>query len=360
MANKEQVKRLLAGVEGWNKWRVDNLVDIDLTEADLHERYLHGALLWKVNLKEADLRKTNLEEAKLYKADLCNADLVEANLKKAGLMHADLRGANLEGANLKGADLTEADLSRANLRKANLSGVEFFSTALNHIDLRETDGLEEIQHHGASFIDIGTLQLSKGEIPLKFLRGIGLSDWEIESAKLYQPGLDSNQIVDITYKVAQILIGNPLQYSSCFISHSHKDQSFAQKLYDNLQDSGVRCWFAPEDVQGGKKLYEQIDAAIQTRERLLLILSDDSMNSEWVKTEIANARQKEIKEKRQVLFPISIVDFEKIKEWKCFDADTGKDSAREIREYFIPDFSQWEEKKEFEPAFKRLLEDLRK
>jgi len=25
----------------------------------------------------------------------------------------------------------------------------------------------------------------------------------------------------------------------------------------------------------------------------------------------------------------------------CFDADTGKDSAREIREYFIPDFSNW-------------------
>ncbi len=27
------------------------------------------------------------------------------------------------------------------------------------------------------------------------------------------------------------------------------------------------------------------------------------------------------------------------KAWKDFDADTGKDSAREIREYFIPDFS---------------------
>lgn len=47
------------------------------------------------------------------------------------------------------------------------------------------------------------------------------------------------------------------------------------------------------------------------------------MNSEWVKTEIANTRQREIREKRQILFPISLVPFEKIREWKALDADTG-------------------------------------
>ena len=67
------------------------------------------------------------------------------------------------------------------------------------------------------------------------------------------------------------------------------------------------------------------------------------MNSEWVKTEIANARQREEREKRQMLFPISLEPSEKVKEWKAFDADTGKDSAREIREYFIPDFSNWKD-----------------
>jgi hypothetical protein len=121
----------------------------------------------------------------------------------------------------------------------------------------------------------------------------------------------------------------------------------------------VRCWFAPHDIKGGKKIHEQIDEAIKVYERLLLILSENSMNSEWVKTEIANARQKEIKENRQVLFPISIVDFQKIREWKCFDADTSKDSAREIREYFIPDFSNWQDKAAYQPAFDRLLRDLK-
>jgi hypothetical protein len=38
------------------------------------------------------------------------------------------------------------------------------------------------------------------------------------------------------------------------------------------------------------------------------------------------------------MFPITLVPFEEIKSWKAFDADSGEDSAREIREYFIPDF----------------------
>ena len=41
-----------------------------------------------------------------------------------------------------------------------------------------------------------------------------------------------------------------------------------------------------------------------------------------------------------MLFPIPLVPFEGIKTWKLFDADRGIDSAREIREYFVPDFSK--------------------
>ena len=82
------------------------------------------------------------------------------------------------------------------------------------------------------------------------------------------------------------------------------------------------------------------------------------MKSEWVKTEIANARKREILEKRQVLFPIRLVSFEAIRKWECFDADIGKDSAREVREYFVPDFSKWRDRVAYEKTFERLLDDL--
>jgi hypothetical protein len=175
---------------------------------------------------------------------------------------------------------------------------------------------------------------------LPFLRGCGLPDKLID----YLPSL---------------LLNHAVQFYSCYISFSTKDQEFADRLYADLQNKGVRCWFAPHKIQGGKRIHEQIDEAIWIYDRLLLILSERSMESEWVKTEIAHARQKELNERRKVLFPISLVPFAKIREWKCVDADTGKDSAREIREYFIPDFSRWKDRDSYLKAFSGLLRDLK-
>jgi Pentapeptide repeats (8 copies) len=46
-------------------------------------------------------------------------------------------------------------------------------------------------------------------------------------------------------------------------------------------------------------------------------------------------------------------------DWKLFDGDRGIDSAREIREYFIPDFSNWKDHDSYAKAFERLLRDLK-
>jgi hypothetical protein len=149
------------------------------------------------------------------------------------------------------------------------------------------------------------------------------------------------------------------KFYSCFISYSTKDQAFAERLHADLQARGVRCWFAPHDIQGGRKLHEQIDEAIKLHDKLLLVLSDASMNSEWVGTEISKARKRERKENRRMLFPISLALFKTIQAWECFHADAGKDSAREIREYFVPDFSNWKDHDSYAVAFERLMRDLK-
>lgn len=83
------------------------------------------------------------------------------------------------------------------------------------------------------------------------------------------------------------------------------------------------------------------------------------MQSEWVITEIRDARKAEIDGKRRKLFPIRLTDFDKIRNWKCLDSDTGRDLAIEVREYFIPDFSNWRDESSFDKAFNRLLKDLK-
>lgn len=112
-------------------------------------------------------------------------------------------------------------------------------------------------------------------------------------------------------------------------------------------------------MRGGEKIHDQIDQAIRVYDRLLLILSEASMASGWVSKEITHARQKEINEQRQVLFPIGLVPYSTVRNWKLPDPDTGTDSAREIRAYFIPDFSNWTAPDQYQKALDQLLKSLK-
>jgi hypothetical protein len=348
VADANQLKTLRGGPEAWNEWRArqDRAFRPDLAEADLSGMSIFGA-----NLRRADLRQANLREADLHGADLSGADLGEANLNKAYLHGADLSGANLGLANLVIADLNQADLSGTDLRNAALlvatlrdtlvDGADFSSAHLGYsvfadVDLSKAKGLEVVVHDGPSTIGIDTIYRSGGNIPEVFLRGCGVPEEFIIYAKS--------------------LVGSPIEYYSCFISYSTLDQEFAERLHADLQEKKVRCWFAPHNILGGKKIHEQIDEAIRVYDKLLLILSEHSMTSEWVKNEISKARKREAAENRRMLFPIRLVDFKRISEWQSFDWDTGKDSAKEIREYYIPDFSMWKTDHDtYKEEFSKLL-----
>lgn len=146
---------------------------------------------------------------------------------------------------------------------------------------------------------------------------------------------------------------------SCFISYSHKDEEFVALLYGRLRSAGIAAWCAVADMSGGKTLVDQIDRAITSHDKLLLIMSPDSMKSAWVVTEIRRAITAEVQQGQRKLFPIRLVDMESIQGWECFDADSGRDLAAEIRKYFIPDFSNWMDHIWFENAFSKLVRDLR-
>jgi hypothetical protein len=149
------------------------------------------------------------------------------------------------------------------------------------------------------------------------------------------------------------------RFLSCFVSHSSRDEPFVSKLVARLRSSGVRVWYAPDDLLAGQKLHEEIQLAIKQFDRLILVLSQDSMLSPWVQTEIREARRREIVDQARVLFPISLVPYDGLRAWELFDTDSGQDLAVEIREYFIPDFSDWEDEESFAAGVKALLQALR-
>jgi len=278
----------------------------------------------------------------LSDADLRDANLSSADLRDANLSDADLRDADLTGANLRGADLSTARLSSTKLRGAKLAGAKCSETVFRDVDLSEVEELNSIRHAGPSIVGIDTLLSSKGKIPEPFLRGCGVPEPFIENLPSIMGAMQ------------------PIQFYSCFISYSTKNQDFAERLHSKMRDKRLRVWLSSKDIQGGKKLHEQIDEAIRVYDKLLLVLSRESKDSEWVKREIRKAREGEIREKRRKLFPIRLVELETIRDWVCFDADGDKDLGVEIRDYFIPDFSNWKDQDAFEAAFAKLLEDLKR
>ena len=323
MADEENLNILEEGVGVWNRWREEN--------PDVRPS-LRGADLYQADLREANLRGADLRRAILRKAILVKAILVKAILLQADLSGADLSGANLSGAILSRAILSGADFRDAVLSGADLSGVKVGYTVFADLNLGAVKGLDAVDHIGPSSISIDVIYRSRGKIPGAFLRGAGVPDAFIAS-----------------------LADQPIRYYFCFISYSSKDEAFAQHLHADLQQKGVRCWLAPEDIAGGKKIYDQ---GIRLHDKLLLVLSENSIYSEWMITEIRRARQAEIRDGRRKLFPIRLVDRETLKDWECFDADASRDLAVEVREHFISDFSDWKDHDSYQRAFDSLLRDL--
>ncbi len=336
MADRKHLVRIKKGVEAWNSWREANPYIIpNLRGAALGDiSGLLGPSIYEIDLRRANLIGADLSQAKLRGADLRQADLRDADLTGADLREADLCGAKLAEAILRGADVTGAGLTRADLTRAFIGWTTFGEN-----DLSCVKGLETLRHDGPSTIGVDTIYRSHGSIPLTFLRGAGVPENFIE----YMGSLT----------------GKALEFYSCFISYSTKDREFAKRLHADLQDKGVRCWFAPHDIHGGEHVIEQIDVAIRMHERVLLILSTDSMKSKWVETEIVKARKREIAENKRVLFPVSLVPFEVLRDWTCFDSDTREDLARENRKFYIPDFSNWKDHDSYAKALKKLLDGLK-
>ena len=339
MANDEHVAILKKGVEAWNAWRDENLqIRPDLSGADLRGANLGATAIREANLSDANLSAANLSEAKLFAANLGWATLRGTDLRGANLGATDMREANLSEANLIGATLSNADLKRANLRGADLTGADLSKATLRHTifgstTLTEVKGLDLCRHEGPSVIDFPTLRTlrSSDPLPTAFLRGVGLPDNVID----YLPSL----------------LNEAIQHYSCFISYSSKDQTFADRLHADLQSKGVRCWFAPHDMRIGAKMIDAIDEAIRVRDKVLLILSESAIASDWVEGEVTRALDEERARNQVVLFPVRLDDV-------VMQASEGW--ARLLRgQRNVGDFTGWKEQDRYQKSFERLMRDLR-
>ncbi len=305
---------LKKGAKEWNEFRSAELHQHDLipdiSHVDLSNLDLRGANLWLIKA-----RGTNFTNADLRGVDLSWADLSESIFAGANLTAATLRGANLSCADLAGADL---------------EGAVFSETIFTNTNLDDVKGLASCTHMSQSFIDFFTLS-SQTNIPRKFLIGCGLPDILLD----YLPNI----------------LSKPIKLQSCFISYCDANREIAGRLYESLQEEGIRCWYAPESLKIGERFRIGIDKAIHIHDKLLLILSEQSIASHYVEQEVESALDRERKTNSTILFPIRIDN-------AVLDAELGWPALIKHTRH-IGDFSGVEDSVAYENAFRRLLRDLR-
>lgn len=363
-----------ADLSGVNATQV-NLSDADLTNADLSVADLSNANLRRAKLGNADLHGVVLRDADLTNTYLCGGDLNGADLSRANLTEANLTGtnlatsrmigaqltgANLTGTDFSGVDLTGADLERADLfytifrgcllKDAAMNDASLFNSTFALTNLAEARGLEKMLFAGSSSLDNHTLRASKGKIPDSFLRGIGFSPWEVLNAKLYDPLLNPAQLAEINDAMFKKLIGNPV--GGVFISYSHADTEFVEALHAALDEEEYSVWRDVHDLVAGP-LERQVFSAIRINDVVLLVLSENSVNSDWIEAELEAARDKEKKEGRPVLCPITLDDA-----WKAKLKEEGQKVLwRKVKEKVVLDFGGWDADG-FDDAFAKLHKGL--
>lgn len=352
MANVEHLLQLQQGIHTWNEWIASRRRSggegirhpgarvgtasfwADLRGADLAGRDLYqgkaGAGFSGIDLIGADLAGANLSASNLAWANLTGATLEAADLSNATLSSSRLHGANLSRANFTAATLAGADLLMANLKSSNLNVVYLSETIFADTDLTGATGLDTCRYSGPCTVDHRTL-LNYEPLPLSFLRGCGLP----EALITYLPSL----------------AGQAFEFYSCFISHSSRDTEFAERIYADLQSRGVRCWFAPEDLRIGDKTWDAIDKAVRVHDKVVLVCSKSSIESQWVEDEVNKGFSEERRRKTTVLFPIRIDEaiMEAHEPWAT--------KLRENRN--IGDFTRWKSHDDYQGALTRMLRDLR-
>jgi hypothetical protein len=103
-------------------------------------------------------------------------------------------------------------------------------------------------------------------------------------------------------------INGDLTNKHVFISYNHNDKAIGTKIALDLQSKEIEVYMDHWEMGVGDSILEKIEEGIDNSSFLIVLLSSNSVESEWVRTELQYAFNKEQQMDRKFIIPIVLDD----------------------------------------------------
>ena len=114
--------------------------------------------------------------------------------------------------------------------------------------------------------------------------------------------------------------------SYVMISYNHNDFTIAESFRKLFEENGIKVWMAPHSIPYGRNYIDDIASAIQGAAALVVLLSEESQKSEWVKKEVQGA----IETYKTTVIPIFVTDCTFV---HPFDFMIGRNQGTKVIDY---------------------------
>jgi hypothetical protein len=86
-----------------------------------------------------------------------------------------------------------------------------------------------------------------------------------------------------------------------FISHSSVDKPFVRRLAARIRKAGYEVWLDEHELLAGDALGEKIAVALKETKVIIVVVSENSVKSKWLKYELNIATERMVKDDRRVI-----------------------------------------------------------
>jgi len=130
--------------------------------------------------------------------------------------------------------------------------------------------------------------------------------WASSVGQVLDLGVRVEVLVNDAVSAKEVRHNERKQDRVAFLSHSSKDKGFVRRLAADLVAHGVKVWLDEQRILVGDSIPEKIAQGLAESDFFLIVISQSSIESSWVKKELNSALVHEIERRKVKVMPIRL------------------------------------------------------